>query len=166
MRRLSAKAEEASEEKAPLVPYLRFKVKKRTWNVLGVFVDEPTTHVYVQGTDKMSMGVQPKFAEFAASCRGNLVIEGDRLANSKTLQTLSDEGYEVHVYALHTSDAVRNARYRQRGSEQDPKFIAGRITKVRNLVDDAKKRGLHMQWVTHETADHLRKLVDTLASHL
>lgn len=150
----------------PLLPFTRYRIGVRTWKVLGVFSDEPTSAVYVQGTDRLSMGVQPHFAKFCSSSKGSLIIEGDRLANSKTLETLLDAGYTVIVYALTASDSVRASRYQERGSAQNPKFIAGRITKVRNLMAKAAELGVEQHWSVHETPGHLRSLVKTLAARL
>jgi hypothetical protein len=125
------------------VPNQRFELcTSKVWRILGVFNDAPTT--YAEGTDKMSMGVQPHFTAWIEH-RGNLVIEGDRLANVKTLKVLKSNGYEIIVYALSTDAQTLALRYAKRGSQQNCKFIKGRITKIANLVRycDANRITVH-----------------------
>jgi hypothetical protein len=102
-----------------------------TWDVLGVFGSDGG---YAQGTDRLSMGVQPKFAEWLPQAE-NLLIEGDRLANAKTVDALQEAGYKVYVISLSAGAKVRNARYAERESNQSLTFIKGRLTKVQNLVN-------------------------------
>jgi shikimate kinase len=86
------------------------------------------------GTDALSMSVQPKVEEYIAGVQPQYVLaEGDRLANDKFLRFLDDQGYTMHLYAL--EGAIQAAQQRRnRGSNQDEKWLRGRQTKVARLT--------------------------------
>ncbi len=128
------------ETAVKMIPHHIYDLKCSQWRILGVFSDEPTS--YAEGTDKLSMGVQPYFDAFAKSNKANLIIEGDRLANTKTLDTLQTSGYTVKVLEIKANPKVLNARYKKRGSSQSEVFIKGRATKVKNLLEHCARNDI------------------------
>lgn len=85
------------------------------------------------GTDALAMNVQPKVLEYLESARPSLVMaEGDRLGNVSFLTDVKRIGYEVHLYQL-WAPGVAATRRAYRGSNQNETWLAGRITKVKNV---------------------------------
>jgi len=65
--------------------------------------------------------------------------EGDRLAVDKFLQLASKQG-DLHLFYLNTNPAVATDRRQLRADQnnlkqQNPSWVAGRVTKHRNLAD-------------------------------
>jgi uridine kinase len=86
------------------------------------------------GTDKMSMAVQPKAIEYLATEPTKVVIfEGDRLFTASFLEDCNAK-YELHIIHLATSGDVREERYKDRGSNQDPTWLKGRESKISNIL--------------------------------
>lgn len=87
------------------------------------------------GTDTLSLGVFPTAVEFLKSYPAPTVIaEGDRLASPKFFEEAILAGYRVNVILIDTPDDVAASRRASRGSNQDPTWLKGRITKTRNLT--------------------------------
>lgn len=143
MKRLASKAEGyGTSDQVPLIPFNHYRLPDESWKVLGKFSENPTT--YAEGTDKMSMGCQPHFNNWIDLQSANLLIEGDRLANMKSVKALQKADYEISAFVLTADDATLNARYEERGSNQNPTFLKGRATKVKNLALDMAKAGIEV----------------------
>lgn len=146
-----------------LLPYVEFSGRHSTWRVLGRFDGLG----YAQGTDRLSMGVQPHFEAFVRTQSANLLIEGDRLANAKSLEACLGWGYRVSVVELRADARTRQVRYTQRGSEQSESFIKGRLTKIRNLRlnmagDHPNFRWTHLNNNDEEDAQSVHKHLEGL----
>lgn len=99
--------------------------------VLGVY---PDGEVF-GGTDKLSMSIAPQVEEFLDNNEDKVILfEGDRLNSKKFFQTVLDKGWNLKIVALDTSPEERARRYEERGSDQDPTWLQGRISKVENVV--------------------------------
>ena len=99
--------------------------------VLGVY---PDGEVF-GGTDKLSMSIAPQVEEFLDNNEDKVILfEGDRLNSKKFFQTVLDKGWNLKIIALDTSTEERERRYEERGSDQDPTWLQGRISKVENVV--------------------------------
>lgn len=86
------------------------------------------------GTDRLSMAVQPAAIEYLSSNPSPVnIFEGDRLTSTKFFQSAVELGHDVSIIILEVSDAVREQRYEDRGSDQSEKFIQGRRTKIENI---------------------------------
>jgi dephospho-CoA kinase len=101
--------------------------------ILGLYEDSIGTF---QGTDKLSMAVQPDAVDFFNSIdSGTVIFEGDRLFNNKMLDYLSDKfGERFKVLVLSASDEVLEERHTSRNDNQDDKFKTSRKTKVNNII--------------------------------
>lgn len=92
------------------------------------------------GTDALGMNVQPKVLTWLADeAPGYVFGEGDRLGNDSFLAGALAIGYDVQVIRLVVSPHVAEARRRARAAElgvplQNPTWLKGRLTKVRNLA--------------------------------
>ena len=102
-------------------------------HILGVY-DISSDDVF-QGTDKLSLACQPQFEDFLNSIRGkNVVFEGDRLMNGKTIDSLMEHGYNVSVIHIEATNEELQRRYHERGSNQNPQFIQRCETKIERIL--------------------------------
>jgi pantothenate kinase len=110
-----------------LVPYLQ----QGSCYILGKYEEAQV----FSGTDRMSMAVQPEAMKFLASLPQDSVVlyEGDRLFTSSFLEDCSEK-YDLSILYLSTDKEVRTQRYKDRGSEQNETWLAGRETKIANIL--------------------------------
>ena len=89
------------------------------------------------GTDALPMNAQPKVIDWL-SMRGDdqlVIAEGDRLGNKKFFNAMTAAGWKLNIVMIAADDADVQARRDARGSDQNPVWLKGRETKVRNLRD-------------------------------
>lgn len=86
------------------------------------------------GTDALGMDVQPKVLRWMED-EGPLAVlgEGDRLANGKFFDAVKELGYNLTVVLLWVPDDLAAERRAARGSAQNETWLAGRLTKIKNL---------------------------------
>lgn len=110
-----------------LVPFLQYK----NFYILGKYEEGET----FSGTDRMSMAVQPEAIKFLASLPKDSVVlfEGDRLFTASFLEHCVDN-YDTEIIYLETDKAVRQERYKERGSNQNETWLQGRETKLANIM--------------------------------
>jgi ribose 1,5-bisphosphokinase PhnN len=95
------------------------------------------------GTDALGMAVMPVACAWIADATVPLVLaEGDRLASMKFLSAAAAAGRAVELVWLDVPPECARARRHARGSAQDATWLAGRETKVRNLVRLARAAGM------------------------
>lgn len=87
-----------------------------------------------EGTDKLSMGVQPSATDFMLNSPNNSVFitEGDRLGNAKLLAFCKENGIQYQLIHLYCEKPQQ--RRDKRGSKQSEAWISSRQTKIRNLL--------------------------------
>jgi predicted ATPase len=135
----------------------------RLCRVLGIYERNAG---YAQGTDRLSMSVQPKFEQMVREMPdgATLLYEGDRLANQKALGALRASCFEINLVILYAAEAVLQARYAERGSNQAASFLRGRRTKVSNLAYCACGTGCMVIPLKNETREagqlNARKVMD------
>jgi GTPase SAR1 family protein len=101
--------------------------------VLGVYPEGET----FGGTDKLSMSIAPQVVEFLDNNEDKVILfEGDRLNSKKFFQEVLDKGWNLRIVALDVDKEERERRYEERGSEQDPTWLQGRISKVENVIEE------------------------------
>lgn len=83
-----------------------------------------------QGTDKLSMAVQPHFIKFLNYTDGIVIFEGDRLFNNKLFST----EYPFIKIVLTASKETLDERHKQRGDNQTERFLNSRTTKINNII--------------------------------
>lgn len=87
------------------------------------------------GTDILPMSIQPLAVAWMANGAPDQVFaEGDRLANDKFFQAVTDQGWSLKVVYINVSDATAAQRRAERGSNQNPTWLKGRQTKVARLA--------------------------------
>jgi len=120
------------------------------------------------GTDTLSLAVQPKVVEWLADVsdrhRHVIVGEGDRLANRKFFKGVQALGWKLEIVYISVPALVARNRAWKRGSRQDDAWYKGRISKVRNLVNDCIKANTGF-WVSgnqepEAVAGQLRAVID------
>jgi uridine kinase len=91
---------------------------------VGVFDDS-----MFEGTDKLSLSVQPSFVDFVKNTpNAKIVFEGDRLFNASVFEQLKSV-----IFILDIDKDVHTQRHSQRGHEQNETFLKGRKTKIANI---------------------------------
>jgi dephospho-CoA kinase len=110
-----------------LVPYHN----KDNVYVLGKYEEG----VLFAGTDKMSMAVQPEAIKFLDSIPADstVIFEGDRLGTASFLENCNDK-YDLTIIYLKTDRQNRMERCKDRGSEQNETWLAGRESKISNIL--------------------------------
>lgn len=115
-----------------LAPLLQGMVSGDT-TILGIYGGDEV----FQGTDRLSMAVQPEFRKWVESDdkrNENILLEGDRLVSSSNIDFLKEKGYDVRVIVLEVDKATKQQRYKDRGSNQDPTWLASKETKVSKIA--------------------------------
>jgi dephospho-CoA kinase len=88
-----------------------------------------------QGTDKLSMGVQPLAVEFAMMARHKLILfEGDRIGNVSFFKAVAPY-HEIKIYLLEVSEEEKARRHIARNDNQSEKFLKAKKTKLKNLSE-------------------------------
>lgn len=103
------------------------------------------------GTDKLSMTVidsAEELAEVVYTLGGLLLFEGDRLANARFLDHLDRLG-ELVIIRLLADDETLDQRHADRGDTQSATWLAGRKTKLDNLLRDRDHLALPNVLPTH-----------------
>ena len=86
------------------------------------------------GTDALHMAIQPDVVKWLRVLDAPAVVaEGDRLGNGRFIRAARDEGWAVTLAMITAPDEVIIARRAERGSNQNPTWLAGRRTKVDSL---------------------------------
>jgi guanylate kinase len=127
--------------------------------VLGTY-DHPT----FPGTDRLSMGAQPKVLEWLDSehRREEVVLfEGDRLFTGSFIEACRKRNEECFFYLLTANHADLERRHGQRGDSQSEKFKKGRATKYRNLSELP-----FLIKEKHETREDTERIVASLIADL
>lgn len=119
------------------------------------------------GTDTLSMACQPEAIKFLATLPSDSIVlfEGDRLCTASFLEHCNDT-YDLSIIYLKTDREVRSVRYEERGSNQNPTWLAGRESKISNILGNMVLKFVTEQY-NHNTAedqkivlDYIRKLVN------
>lgn len=135
-----------------LVPFHR----KDNVYVLGKYEEGET----FGGTDKMSMAVQPEAVKFLDQLTADCVVlfEGDRLCTASFLEHCNNN-FDLQMVYLKTERETRKVRYAERGSDQNETWLAGRESKISNILGN-----LELKFVTdvftHETPEDTQKIID------
>jgi uridine kinase len=118
---------EPKYESFKLVPYLQYE----NIFILGKYEKGEV----FSGTDRMSMAVQPEAIKFLESLPENSLVlyEGDRLFTSSFLENCVEK-YDTNIIYLETNKETRKERYKERGSNQNENWLAGRESKISNIL--------------------------------
>tara|TARA_Y100000593_G_scaffold17150_1_gene34295 strand:+ start:1979 stop:2530 length:552 start_codon:yes stop_codon:yes gene_type:complete len=133
--------------KTTLVKNIRKKLKKPKMFRFGVLRGEYYTdeNLYIlgvygkglfDGTDKLSMSVQPDAVSFFKKISETTVLfEGDRLFNLSFIEAIRNLT-ELKLYYLDVKDTTLAVRHFDRNDTQTDKFKKGRKTKYENILNN------------------------------
>ena len=128
--------------------------------ILGKYANDGNVF---QGTDRLSMAVQPDAEKFFASQFDksvNVIFEGDRLFNGKTINMLSDKLPESQfkVLVLEATHGTKEKRHHDRKDDQDDKFKNSRATKIANICSSLTLMD-YITIMTNENLDDQKKII-------
>ncbi len=85
-----------------------------------------------EGTDRLSMAVQPDFIKFLNYLQGGTVVfEGDRLFN----QSLFDLNFDITKIVIKASEKTIEERHKKRKDNQSETFKKSKRTKISNILN-------------------------------
>jgi hypothetical protein len=116
-----------------------------------------------QGTDRLSMAVQPDAVAFFESLENkNVIFEGDRLFNGKMLDRLSELfPNDFKVLILTASHNTKEQRHVDRKDDQDDKFKNSRATKISNIMGSLTLMD-YIETMVNENLDDQSKIIDVI----
>ena len=115
---------------------------------------------YAQGTDRLSMAVQPNAIEFVRHTKSNVLFEGDRLFTQSFLELCSVVG-ELTVLMLGTDKRILQQRYEERNSSQSEQFIRSRETKLSNVGTNFDLMP-YIEYHNNDTLEDQKKILERL----
>jgi hypothetical protein len=142
--------------------------KKLNLYILGKYVNDGNVF---QGTDRLSMAVQPDAEKFFSNLAYessaddhtvNVIFEGDRLFNGKLLDKLS--GWfpnSFKVLVLTASHDTKEQRHVDRKDDQDDKFKNSRATKISNIMGSLTLMD-YIDTMVNENLDDQSKIIDNI----
>jgi uridine kinase len=124
--------------------------------VLGIYEEDKT----FSGTDALSMAVQPDAISFLGTLNKGAVVlfEGDRLCTASFLEHCNSL-YDTTVVYLKTDRDVRKERYAERGSNQNETWLAGRESKIANILTNMELMSV-IEKRSNQTLDEQKDVVD------
>ena len=134
--------------------------------ILGKYFPYYEISGYAQGTDKLSMGVQPKVVKYLKVVQGvKCIFEGDRLFTTSFLQSTKDTGVDVLAIILDVDKDLLHERHESRGDNQTEKFLKSRETKYNNIYE-AGKDGLGVLRLPNNTEVDQEKILHIMKEWL
>jgi hypothetical protein len=142
--------------------------KKLNLYILGKYANDGNVF---QGTDRLSMAVQPDAEKFFSSLAYesnaenhsvSIIFEGDRLFNGKLLDKLSEwfpDSFKVLV--LTASHDTKEQRHVDRKDDQDDKFKNSRATKISNIMGSLTLMD-YIETMVNENLDDQKKIIDNI----
>ena len=130
--------------------------------ILGKYENNGTVF---QGTDRLSMAVQPDAEKFFNQLQNldkdaNVIFEGDRLFNGKMLDRLSELfPNDFKVLILTASHDTKEQRHVDRKDDQDDKFKNSRATKISNIMGSLTLMD-YIETMVNENLDDQAKIID------
>ena len=134
--------------------------KKLNLYILGKYADDGNVF---QGTDRLSMAVQPDAVTFFESLEtGNVIFEGDRLFNGKMLDRLSELfPNDFKVLILTVKDSTLDQRHIDRKDDQDDKFKNSRKTKISNIMGSLTLMD-YIETMVNENLDDQSQIIENI----
>lgn len=145
--------------------------KKLNLYILGKYENDGNTF---QGTDRLSMAVQPDALKFFTSLAYesntnnhsvNVIFEGDRLFNGKMLDSLSElfpESFKILI--LSVKDKTLDQRHIDRKDDQDDKFKNSRKTKISNISSSLVLMD-YIEIMENETIADQKNIIDYITKY-
>ena len=141
--------------------------KKLNLYILGKYVNDGNVF---QGTDRLSMAVQPDAEKFFSelwyeNANVNVIFEGDRLFNGKLLDLLADKfPNDFKILVLRAKDSTLDQRHIDRKDDQDDKFKNSRKTKISNIMGSLTLMD-YIETAVNENLDDQSKIIDYIRKY-
>ena len=122
-----------------------------------------------QGTDRLSMAVQPDAEKFFNQVQNmdkdvNVIFEGDRLFNGKMLEKLADLfPNDFKMIILTVENSTLDQRHIDRKDDQDDKFKNSRKTKISNICSSLVLMD-YIETMVNENLDDQSNVLDNIRS--
>lgn len=140
--------------------------KKLNLYILGKYENDGNAF---QGTDRLSMAVQPDALKFFSALEYesntidhsvNVIFEGDRLFNGKMLDFLQEKfPNDFKVLILTVKNSTLDQRHIDRKDDQDDKFKNSRKTKISNIMGSLTLMD-YIETMVNENIDDQSKIID------
>ena len=90
------------------------------------------------GTDKLSMAVQPVFKRFIAKSKTkkHIILEGDRLFKKSLIKWLSGSEHFFRLIILTAEESTKKFRHIARKDEQTESWLNAKKTTVNNIINE------------------------------
>jgi broad-specificity NMP kinase len=130
--------------------------------ILGKYANDGNVF---QGTDRLSMAVQPDAEKFFMeldyeNADVNVIFEGDRLFNLKLLDKLATVfPTTFKVLVLRVKDSTLDQRHIDRKDDQDDKFKNSRKTKISNIMSSLTLMD-YIETAVNENLDDQSKIIE------
>jgi len=125
--------------------------------ILGKYENDGNTF---QGTDRLSMAVQPDAVQFIKTIRNtNVIFEGDRLFNGKFIDEIGNVTENYKVLILKASDKILDQRHIDRKDDQDDKFKNSRKTKISNIMSSLTLLD-YIEVMQNESIEDQKNIID------
>jgi hypothetical protein len=132
--------------------------------ILGKYANDGNVF---QGTDRLSMAVQPDAEKFFMeldyeNADVNVIFEGDRLFNAKLLDKLAivfSDSFKVLI--LTASHNAKEQRHVDRKDDQDDKFKTSRATKISNIMGSLTLMD-YIETMVNENLDDQSKIIENI----
>lgn len=140
--------------------------KRLNLYILGKYANDGNVF---QGTDRLSMAVQPDAQKFFDELTSdedpvNVIFEGDRLFNGKMLDFLQEKfPNDFKVLILTVKDSTLDQRHIDRKDDQDDKFKNSRKTKISNIMGSLTLMD-YIETMVNENLDDQAKIIDNIKS--
>jgi broad-specificity NMP kinase len=137
--------------------------KKLNLYILGKYANDGNVF---QGTDRLSMAVQPDaekfFSDLWENGDVNVIFEGDRLFNAKLLDKLAETfPTTFKILILRVKDSTLDQRHIDRKDDQDDKFKNSRKTKISNIRSSLTLMD-YIEVMVNENLDDQQKILDNV----
>ena len=122
-----------------------------------------------QGTDRLSMAVQPDAVKFIHKLNQDIaagrhksagvIFEGDRLFNQKFIDEILNTTDNFKVLILEASHGVKEQRHVDRGDDQSDKFKTSKETKISNIRSSLFLLD-YIEVMRNENLEEQQKIID------
>jgi len=98
--------------------------------IIGIYNDE-----LFDGTDRLSMAVQPVFLDYLQQKKSNshIIFEGDRLFKKSLIENLFRSEYNFRIIILKASQKLKQYRHKSRKDNQTEKWLNSKKTTIENI---------------------------------
>ena len=136
--------------------------KKLNLYILGKYANDGNIF---QGTDRLSMAVQPDAERFFSElwdANTNVIFEGDRLFNAKLLDKLAHTfPTEFKIIILRVKNSTLDQRHIDRKDDQDDKFKNSRKTKISNIMGSLELMD-YIETMVNENLEDQAKIINNI----